>query len=726
MGLRLFLIVCFSALAGTILIATGVGIWMIYTNLPAEAARQLGDIAAVYGGALAFLLVAMVAVLWAFLDQTLAQPLSALVRGIQTVVHANSDYRVEIEGDHQLGTLPVSINELIRQLGIARTSVNEAIEKATASIEQQKKQLATILQDLHEGVIVCTLDHRILLYNTRALELLRLGGEIGLDRSLLHFLARQPVLHALGRVEKRLAQGRLAQASSSPTVPFFGSTIDGRHTLEGRISLLLDAGGKAGGYVLSFEDDTEELAALGLRDRLLREATEGLRAPAGNLRAAAEILAGSTLTTDEEAGFRKVLLQESHHLCSRLETLSAQYRDVITGSWPMSDIYSSNLIQALADRLREQRGFAVGIVGIPQRFHGDSYSLVELLDQLILRTSEWLGTTRFDAEAVAGERRVYLDVIWTGPVLPAALLNRWLEEQLDDVLGGLSLRDILERHKTDIWSQPDRPGQSRLRLPLPPAQSTPSRPPSPAGPDAAVEPAAGPPASAAPRRCSRPEFYDFDLLQRPLDLGDLARRPLKSLTYVVFDTETTGLDPAGGDEIVALAGVRVVNGRILTGESFERLVNPRRRIPEESIRFHGITQDIVKDKPPIHVVLPQFRAFVGDAILVAHNAAFDLKFLKLHEAECGVSFDMAALDTMLLSCFLHDHTPKHGLEEMAQRFAIPVEGRHTALGDSLVTAGCFLKMLDLLELQDVVTLDQALEAVRRIMQMMARQASFRS
>ena len=288
--------------------------------------------------------------------------------------------------------------------------------------------------------------------------------------------------------------------------------------------------------------------------------------------------------------------------------------------------------------------------------------LIELLGRVIARLSGYAETTSFDLEAVSGDRRIYLDIIWCGGVLPASELNGWLDEQLEEVLGGLTLREILERHKTDIWSLSDRPGRACLRLPLP----VPARP-------AIVQDIVNRPA--------RPEFYDFDLLRRPLELGDLGPRRLKSLTYVVFDTETTGLDPSGGDEIVSIAGVRIVNGRILTGESFERIVNPRRSIPKESICFHGITDEMVKDKPPIEVVLPQFRAFVGDAVLVAHNAAFDLKFLKLREPECGVSFDMAVLDTLLLSSFLHDYTAVHNLDAVAQRFGIPVHGRHTALGD---------------------------------------------
>lgn len=705
MNPRLFLIACFVALGASSLVAVAAATLLIYRNLPQDP-EAFAETVIVYGGGIAFLTAAVISVLWAYLDHTIAQPMAALVRGIQTVVHANPEHRIEIDDSHHLDGLPDAVNELVAQLGGARTRVHEAIAEATARVEQQKHQLETILQDLHEGVIVCTLTHHILLYNSRAMELLHVGGQIGLDRSLFSFTNRQPILHALGRLTNRLAGGHQQTHPEGLTVPFVCATTDGRYTLEGRMSLMLDEADDPSGYVISFQDHTRELTALGLRDRLLREATEGLLAPVSNLRAAAEILTSHPdMAVDDQNQFKQVVINEANALTARLETLADQYRDVITGQWPTTDIYSANLFNNLLRRLRDERNLEVVMTGIPQWLHGDSYTLVEVLDRLIHRVSAHSGTREFDLEAVGGERHVYLDVIWKGKPIGTAELDTWLDDHLEDAFGRLTLRDVLEHHKTAVWSLTFKESYARLRLPLPPAVAPPTR-------------------RETRRLPARPEFYDFSLLGRQEDLADLAHRPLKSLNYVVFDTETTGLQPSAGDEIISIAGVRVVNGRILTGESFERLVDPGRVIPRDSVRFHGITDDMVKDKPPIVVVLPQFREFVGDAVIVAHNAAFDLKFLKLKEAESGVRFDMPVLDTLLLSVFLHDHTNKHSLDHVAARFGIEVRGRHTALGDALVTAGAFLKMLDVLEARNITTLDQAVAAAHSIVEVRAKQASF--
>ncbi|NQV84468.1 MAG: hypothetical protein HQ494_11680 [Rhodospirillales bacterium] len=223
---------------------------------------------------------------------------------------------------------------------------------------------------------------------------------------------------------------------------------------------------------------------------------------------------------------------------------------------------------------------------------------------------------------------------------------------------------------------------------------------------------------------TRPEYTNFNLYEHPKHLEELGGRSLKSLTFVVFDTETTGLGPSQGDEIISIAGVRIKDGKIKDGEAFTRLVNPGRDIPRASIRFHGITEDMVRGEASIGDVLPDFKTFVGDAVLVAHNAAFDMKFLKLKEQATGVVFDNLVLDSLLLSVFLEEEARNHGLDAIAERLGIEVKGRHTALGDSLVTAGVFLRMLDMLEARGIRTLGQAIEASSRISHVREMQKRF--
>ncbi len=208
----------------------------------------------------------------------------------------------------------------------------------------------------------------------------------------------------------------------------------------------------------------------------------------------------------------------------------------------------------------------------------------------------------------------------------------------------------------------------------------------------------------------RPEFYDYDLLNLPHHLEEFDERNLKSLTFTVFDTETTGLRPSQGDEIIQIAGVRVEDGVIKDSKVFDKLVNPGFSIPKASIRFHGITDEMVSDQPKIDQVLREFRDFIGDSILVAHNAAFDMKFLKLKEQESNTKFEHVVLDTLLFSVFLDREITEHTLSAIANRLKIEIEGRHTALGDSIATAKIFTDMLDRLEIRGITTLDQALRA----------------
>ena len=216
---------------------------------------------------------------------------------------------------------------------------------------------------------------------------------------------------------------------------------------------------------------------------------------------------------------------------------------------------------------------------------------------------------------------------------------------------------------------------------------------------------------------ARPEFFDFDAVRRPLHGEEIAGKPLKQLCYVVFDTETTGLRPGQGDEIISIAAVRLEAGVIDEAGAFSRLVDPGRPIPPASIRFHGITDAMVAGERPIGEVLPAFRDFVGDAILVAHNADFDMSFLDLKKRESGVEITNIVLDTLLIAMFVEHNSRNHSLDAIAERLGIAIEGRHTALGDSLATARIFWKQLDYLEARGITTLGQALDASASIAHM---------
>jgi DNA polymerase-3 subunit epsilon len=122
---------------------------------------------------------------------------------------------------------------------------------------------------------------------------------------------------------------------------------------------------------------------------------------------------------------------------------------------------------------------------------------------------------------------------------------------------------------------------------------------------------------------------------------------------------------------------------------------------------------MVIGQPSIDKVLPAFHAFAQDTVLVAHNAAFDMRFLQLKEQQTGVVFQQPVLDTLLLSAVIHPNQDSHRLEAIAERFNVTIVGRHTALGDAMVTAEVFLKLIPLLAEQGIHTLGQARDAAQK-------------
>lgn len=163
---------------------------------------------------------------------------------------------------------------------------------------------------------------------------------------------------------------------------------------------------------------------------------------------------------------------------------------------------------------------------------------------------------------------------------------------------------------------------------------------------------------------------------------------------IVLDTETTGFEPAEGDRIVEIGAVELYN-HMPTGRTFHEYINPQRAMPQAAFEVHGLGDDFLRDKPLFAQIGPKFLDFVGDAKLVIHNAAFDMKFLN---AELGwinlplLPMDQA-VDTLLIARKKFPGSPA-SLDALCRRFGIATERTlHGALLDSQILAEVYLELI---------------------------------
>lgn len=208
--------------------------------------------------------------------------------------------------------------------------------------------------------------------------------------------------------------------------------------------------------------------------------------------------------------------------------------------------------------------------------------------------------------------------------------------------------------------------------------------------------------------------YDFDLLARPQP-DTVTRAHLDALSYVVFDTETTGLLPDQGDEIVQIAAVRIVAGKRVKSETFDLLVDPGRPIPPAATAIHGVTDAMVAGAPRILEAVERFHRFAEGAVLVAHNAPFDMEFLYRREGQIGRTFANPVLDTVSLSAVVFGGWEEHSLDALTGRLGVdlPEDLRHTALGDAVATAEAFLALKTILAGKGLLRFEDVLTEVRR-------------
>jgi DNA polymerase III subunit epsilon len=613
---------------------------------------------------------------------------SRLTADTRILLGANPDHRLDESGPVELRELAAAVNDLAQRRRVAEQEVALEVSVARADVEKERNRLAALMADLDVAVLVCSLGGRVLLYNAAARSLLADDPALGLGRSVFGIVDWGFVTHALDRIRDGSAQAQVSTALR-----------DGQ-LLHVRLTPVRDLAGVVSGFVLVLDDLTSRQETSARRDALLHKLIETTRASLASIRAAGEaVLDYPDMDPQERHQFVEIVCDESQRLGRQVEDWDVESADYLGDDWLLTDMRGEDLLAVLGREVAREGGVATTVESGDFEadelwVRVDSHAITRAAAHLAARLRDQCSVGELALSLTRAGNHAGLDVRWAGRPPDPALFTGWLDEPFIGSAAG-TIQQVVERHDGEIWSSDGPDGSAYVRLLLPLAEG-----------------ATRQGAPAVPVVGSRPELYDFDLFDLPEESLAWQDRRLSDLAYTVFDTETTGFEAAGGDEIVSLGAVRVVNGRLLRHETFDRLVDPRRSVPARSTAVHGITAETLRGQPTMDVVLPLFARFAEDTVLVGHNVGFDMSFLRLKEAQSGVRLTQPVLDTLLLDAALHPDHEQHSLEAIAARLGVGVVGRHTALGDALVTGEVFVRLLTLLEQRGIATVGEALAAAQ--------------
>ncbi|MCU4653048.1 exonuclease domain-containing protein [Roseibacterium sp. SDUM158016] len=650
--LRIFLFFAFLAAATSALAVAGLVLG--YVRLGEDHALS----AFVISGVIAVLAIfALTTWIWVLFDENVAKPVERLAAEMRARAHADVDDVIDHAPAKYLGDLGTAAAAVTTNLTETRNAMALAVGRETARLTTEKTRLEALLAEVPDGVLFCTPGHSIALYNANARGILGASEALGLNRPLRGLLRMGPV---------EQAYERLVGKDGDEGTDILVTTREGARLLEARMRLLRLEGQETErpGYVLTLRDVTEDMATHMERTHLLETLLKGVQDALPGIQGDA---AASLATLAEATETRKGATD--------------------TGWWPMEHIAAEDLGAALTARL-SRKGVALASDLGATALRCDGFAVTRLMERLAL---DWSGDgAREFALTIAseGDREAIVSLEASGDIPTAEAVAGWLATPLSPGMSGFTGANVALAHGTAILREPAGPGRSALRFALPLAEARPARP-------------------------KRAVLYDFDLLNAEIP-EDLAAAALRELNFVIFDTETTGLNPQV-DEICQIAAVRVVNGKLVGAERFDMLVNPGRGIPAASTAVHHITDAMVADAPGVAEAIRRFHTFADGAVLVAHNAPFDMSFLRRREREIGRRFDQPILDTVLCSAILFGQSAEHTLDALCTRLgvAIPEADRHTAIGDAIGTGEAFRKMIPMLEAADLPNLGALIQAFDR-------------
>jgi DNA polymerase-3 subunit epsilon len=640
-------------------------------------------------GKVAFVLalfgIMFVSVAWGMADGFL-RPILEIRRGAEIISRINLNHRIELDSGDELEELAGEINLMAGNLARDYDELETRVREATRAMQEERNRLATVLRTMVDGVVVANMAAEVILMNPRARIILGPGFTTGIGSALSRIFPGDRLGFYLKRLRKRWAPGR--EIVEEVIFPL----RDGK-LLKGSLSVV--PGGTEGeeaGFLLVFRDLSTPAEGRDRFEETLREMPQLLRGPVATTRSLVETLQRHReMPAEKQQAFLAALAEEVDRLSRRVSATEEAAGAAWKSHWPAIPSNPQELLEEAVVSVAgpevelEESGAPIPPVLV------EPFSWVASL-QCVL---QWIVQRNSDRSPVGANLRVEEGTVVTTFRIKGRFNGDPAElESLEVAPAGeetLRLGEMVRRNRGELWT---RASGDFIEVRLALMQATAVSEVRDA--DGLIE--------------GEPEFYNFDLfLPRPVvEREDLLQAELSDLEYVVFDTETTGLQLSRGDKVISISGVRIRRGRIQEADIFHTLVNPGRPIPAESTQIHGIGDRMVADAPSMNEVYPQFMEYVGDSILVAHNAAFDKKCLDMAAAEAGLpQIDNPYLDTLFLSYGVHAGTKGHSLDAMAERMGITIMGRHTSLGDARATAHVFLGLLALLPGREVRTLADA-------------------
>ena len=679
-----------STLVATLVVITGI-VFLLWQHLSKAQSQALRSIAADHPEYFIFILFIILVVLYSVLEviyTTYIKPLKKISAEAAMIYSSNPSHRLNINGNTDIKKLSSVINDFADLFENLNKNITEQILVARKETEKERNLLAAIMAELPQGVIICNKSGRILLFNSLAKDIFtqkalstRTEYFIGLGRSIFHLIDKTLIAHAIEEIEERLTNDRQSVAS------YFITPIHRDHIISVETIPVLDQEKKMTGFILTFQDITEEINQYDKTHETLSALKKDLGSRLRQVETLLDPLNQNQLITDLKS------------LPHKFDHLTDTILDVRLTKIPLTKIFLTDFLYSLKQKIQSQHDITLHITNQTgnNRMLADTYSFTAALLFLFKTLSDAGNGNEFNISSKRENDTVLFDITWPS----APIKTEFIEQLLSRRINALpSLFYVLKQNKAmlkAICQSPADPRTSQLtiiaeaELKIPTKET--HRSPIIAG--------------------SRPEFYDFDLFKTDDENKGLLETSLKELTYTVFDTETTGLNPDGGDEIISIAAVRIVNGKIVYKDIFEELVDPKREIPIESYKIHGINYEMVTGKKDINTILPLFKQFTADTVLAGHNIAFDMKMFKVKEKTTHIKFSNPVIDTLLLSAILHPVHEQHDMENIAKRLGINIIGRHTALGDAIATAEIFLKLIPILNSNGILTLKDAVKASRK-------------